>query len=496
MADDTTATEETPITFTVKSSTDAKFTLTLPLSTLVSELKEKLSSPEYADTPSDRQRLIYSGRVLKDSETLETYKIKDGHTIHLVKSAASNQQRSNTSTQSSATTAGAGTTPSQPAPGVPTNLAAGTGNNPLAGLTGARYAGFAQLPGAGLFGPDGGVRFITHIIYYSRSLNCVGLSCFCLQFTNFRAAALDGPSPDSEAMLNMLENPQIQSQINEALQNPAMIDMMIQQNPMLRDMGPMARELMQRPAFRRMLTDPASLRQMMQMQRAMGMGGGGMGGGDSAFPAPGVTNTTEGNQNNTPANPFGQMPQNPMMGGNPFAALFGGQGFGQPPASTATPGNNQTEGVQDAQSTTDRSATGDGQAPNPETAQNPFASLLNPALFGNGGNGGQGGINPFDPQQNPFLRDPALLSQMMQGMGGPGAEGGATGANPLAALFGGGGFGSPQPPDNRPPEDRYADQLRQLNDMGFFEFERNIEALRRSGGSVQGAVEYLLTHDS
>lgn len=157
MADDTGVTEDTPITFTVKSSTDAKFTLTLPISTPVSELKLKLSSSEYADTPADRQRLIYSGRVLKDNETLSTYKIKDGHTVHLVKSAASNQQRTAPAGQAGPATPSAGTTPSQPAAGVPTNLAAGTGNNPLAGLTGARYAGFAQLPGAGLFGPDGGV---------------------------------------------------------------------------------------------------------------------------------------------------------------------------------------------------------------------------------------------------------------------------------------------------------------------------------------------------
>lgn len=157
MADDTGVTEDTPITFTVKSSTDAKFTLTLPVSTPVSELKQKLSSSDYADTPAERQRLIYSGRVLKDNETLESYKIKDGHTVHLVKSAASNQQRPSPTGQSSSTPAPAGATPNQPAAGVPTNLAAGTGNNPLAGLTGARYAGFAQLPGAGLFGPDGGV---------------------------------------------------------------------------------------------------------------------------------------------------------------------------------------------------------------------------------------------------------------------------------------------------------------------------------------------------
>ncbi|KAK6829874.1 deubiquitination-protection protein dph1 [Apiospora arundinis] len=56
-----------------------------------------------------------------------------------------------------------------------------------------------------------------------------------------------------------------------------------------------------------------------------------------------------------------------------------------------------------------------------------------------------------------------------------------------------GGGGSPAPADNRPPEERYADQLRQLNDMGFYDFDRNIAALRRSGGSVQGAVEHLLS---
>lgn len=292
-------------------------------------------------------------------------------------------------------------------------------------------------------------------------------------------------------MLNMLENPQFQSQINEALQNPAMIDMMIQQNPMLRDMGPMARQILGSPEFRRTLTDPNHIRQMMQMQRAMG---GGMGG-ESAFPAPGVTNTTpqgtqDTQQQDAPPNPFGQVPQNAM--GNPFAALFGNNAFANP----AAPGNiNQPAGPQAAQNNAERSTTGEGQ--NPEApqaqAQNPFASLFNPAMFGNGG---QGGINPFNPQQNPFLRDPALMSQMMQAMGGQGGEGGAAGANPLAGLFGGGGFGPPQPPDNRPPEERYAEQLRQLNDMGFFEFERNIEALRRAGGSVQGAVEYLLSHPS
>ncbi len=152
MADDTAA-DEAPVTFNIKSSSDAKYVVTVPLTMTVLDLKQKLSASEYADIPPDRQRLIYSGRVLKDPDALLSYKIKEGNTVHLVKGAASNQRQN--PANSSTTTANAGSTPGNA--GVPTNIAAGTGNNPLAGLTGARYAGFAQLPGADMFGPDGGV---------------------------------------------------------------------------------------------------------------------------------------------------------------------------------------------------------------------------------------------------------------------------------------------------------------------------------------------------
>jgi ubiquilin len=154
MADDAaTSTEESQITFNVKAANDQKHVLTLPGVTTVADLKTKLSTPEYADIPAERQRLIYSGRVLKDPDTLSSVKLKDGHTIHLVKGAASNA-RQNPANQGTSSTTGASSTPT---PQVPTNIAAGTGNNPLAGLTGARYAGFHGLPGMDMFGPDGGV---------------------------------------------------------------------------------------------------------------------------------------------------------------------------------------------------------------------------------------------------------------------------------------------------------------------------------------------------
>ena len=40
---------------------------------------------------AERQRLIYSGKVLKDDDALSTYKIQSTHTIHMVKGAARNQ---------------------------------------------------------------------------------------------------------------------------------------------------------------------------------------------------------------------------------------------------------------------------------------------------------------------------------------------------------------------------------------------------------------------
>lgn len=138
------------ITVTIKpSSAEAKYTITIPLSMTTHELKVKLSGSQYAGVAPERQRLIYSGRVLKDPETVDSYKIKDGNTIHMVKSAAATATGGSSSTASSATPA-SGTN-------VPTTFAAGPGNDPLAGLTGARYAGHVQLPGAGMFGPDGGV---------------------------------------------------------------------------------------------------------------------------------------------------------------------------------------------------------------------------------------------------------------------------------------------------------------------------------------------------
>lgn len=328
------------ITINIKSSGDSKYEITVDPTSTVEDLKVIISAK--ADVPPERQRLIYSGKVLKDTETVSSYKIQNGHTVHLVKSAAPKPAAAES------VVASAPDSNSQ----APSNIAAGQGSfNPLADLTGARYAGYTQLPSASMFGPDGGM----------------------------------GAFPDPELMNSMMLNPMFQEQMNSLLLNPQMLDFMINQNPQLRAMGPQVRTMLQSPMFREMLSNPETMRSMMNMSR-------GAAGAAPSFPAPGSNPTLDSDSGD---------------------------------ASTASTASTGSAGA----------------------AANPFASM-----FPNG----MPGMDPF-------------------------------------AMFGGAGQQPAAPADNRPPEERYEDQLRQLNDMGFFDFDLNVAALRRSGGSVQGAVEYLLS---
>ncbi|SCU89870.1 LAFA_0E21528g1_1 [Lachancea sp. 'fantastica'] len=398
------------ITIHVKSGQN-KWEVSIDPSSSIDDLKKAVA--ELSEIPAENQRLIYSGKILRDDQTVESYKIQDGHAIHMVKSGGAKKSASpaapNSSVGSGSATGSAQQQQQQQqqassGTAAPSTLSTGQtgGFNPLADLTSARYAGFLNLPSADSFGPDGGMT----------------------------------SAPNSDEVLRMLENPVMQSQMNEMLSNPQMIDFLIQQSPQLQSMGPQGRQLLQSPMFRQMMTNPEMIRQSMQLSNVFG-------GGDPAadanpFPAPGSTDTNTTSDQTPSAQQQGQQPQtqagqsNPLA--NPFASLLGG--MPQPPAAGSTSGSNPLA--------------------------NPFLSLLGGA--GNNASG-EGATPNFDP---------ALLSSLL-----------------------GGGFGAPAQTqqDTRPPEERYEQQLRQLNDMGFFEFDRNVAALRRSGGSVQGALDALLNGD-
>lgn len=356
---------------TIKMAGDSKHEVSVTSTMTVLELKGKLASE--LDIAVDRQRLIFSGKVLKDNDSLDTYKIKEGQAIHLVKGAAKN------TTSGIASGENINVSSSSSAPSVvPTNIETGPAAfDPLAGLTDARYAGY-NIPMPTMdqlgFGADG-----TQL-------------------------------PDENRLEEMMENPLFQESMRSMLNNPQMLDYMIEQSPQLKAMGPAARTLLQSDYMKNMLTNPQAMKSMLEMQKAFG--GAGVGG-----------------MNGANTGPFGGFP----VPGNPNEA---------------------------SSSTTSNETGTDTGAVNSSTPANPFA-----ALFGGANASGGGSSNSF-----PFA-NPDLLN-LLGGMNGMGA-------------------GSAAPADTRPPEEIYATQLRQLNDMGFFDFDRNIKALRRSGGSVEGAIEML-----
>jgi ubiquilin len=170
------------LNFKVKSGgTEGKqHSISISESATVLDLKTQLAQEAYENVAVERQRLIYSGRVMKNEDALSTYKIKNGNTVHLVKSAASNP-------------APPPAVPAPAAPAVPSNMAAGTAASSLADqITGARFAGRdVNLPSQRMFGPDGGMNF----------------------------------QPSAEHMEELMADPSFAAQLNEALSNPQLVDM-------------------------------------------------------------------------------------------------------------------------------------------------------------------------------------------------------------------------------------------------------------------------------
>ncbi|KAK0210981.1 hypothetical protein DFS33DRAFT_343063 [Desarmillaria ectypa] len=229
------------IQINVKGPGEIKLQITIATDKTVLELKQAVA--EKSNVEAERQRLIYSGRVLKDEDVLSTYKISTGHTIHMVKGVA----RGNTSSSAA--------TP-QPLPTMQ------TGQNPHDPLTLLNsHLGYGAMAGINPFADMG--------------LN----------------------QNDPNMLQTMMNSPEFLQQMAGMMANPAVLDQIIASNPQLQAMAPQAREMFQSEGFRQMISDPQRLQQMMQMASMLqgggsggmgGMGGFGMGGGGSSFPAPGV----------------------------------------------------------------------------------------------------------------------------------------------------------------------------------------------------------------
>jgi ubiquilin len=104
---------------------------------------------------------------------------------------------------------------------------------------------------------------------------------------------------------------------------------------------------------------------------------------------------------------------------------------------------------------------------NPETLQG-LSSMM----------GGQG-LNPLMSQGFPSLNTTQTSNQSQNGQGQ---------VNP----FGGFGLGGVNPYGNVNPREAYKDQNDKLKEMGFTNDDANFDALSKTGGNVDAAVERLL----
>ncbi|KAI9361977.1 hypothetical protein BD770DRAFT_418736 [Pilaira anomala] len=213
------------INVNIKSSSDKKFIISIETEKTVLDLKNTIA--EQTQVPAERQRLIYSGRVLKDHDTLADCKIADA--------AAA------TTTTASVATASP-TTPTNTTTTTPPNTTQSMPVDPQSNPFNMFGSGF----GAGAMGNSFG-----------------------------------GMDPN---MTNqMLQNPMFAQYMSTVLQNPAVLDSIIQTNPQLSSMGPEIRNMMQSPEFRQMLSNPDMIRQMATMASAAG-GAGAAGVGGGGFP--------------------------------------------------------------------------------------------------------------------------------------------------------------------------------------------------------------------
>jgi ubiquilin len=147
----------------------------------------------------------------------------------------------------------------------------------------------------------------------------------------------------------------------------------------------------------------------------------------------------------------------PESPANPFAALGGGGGLSSSPFFSMNPTNSGTSGNQN----------------------NPTPATQSPPLW----------MNPD------FMQFSMRMQQMMQQ---PSQTEGATGNTTSTPFPMFNPFGMTPPSTinttpSQPPEQRFASQITQLEEMGFSERDRNVRALLATGGDVQAAIEYLLS---
>ncbi|CAI9767815.1 unnamed protein product [Fraxinus pennsylvanica] len=495
----------------IRCSNGSKFSVHVNLDSTVESFKSILA--QNCEIPPQQQRLIYKGRILKDDQTLQSYGLEADHTVHLVRGFATNASANSTGATD------AGSPHSNP------TVTADAGSNEGGAFGGSGF-GASLFPGLDLNGLGSG-----------GGLFGAGLP----DMEHVQAQLTQNPS----MMRDILNMPLAQNIMN----NPEIIRNIIMNNPQMR-------EIMDRnPELAHVLSDPATLHQTMEAARNPELMREMMRNTDRAMSniesSPEGFNMLRRMYENV-QEPFLNATTleggtRTDLGSNPFAALSGGQGGGVAREQVT---NTRTTG---SETMTDSPAPNTNPLPNPwaptgtegvqmnSTAQsNPSGDVRTPPLGVSGGLGFPDfsqllGSMPDPNSLNQLMQNPAI-SQMMQSLlSNPQYINQIIGFNPelrnmldsnpqfrdmmqnpefIRQLFSPGmmqqlltfqqallsQLGRQQTSREPgqidggtvPPEELYATQLSQLQEMGFFDTQENIRALIASAGNVHAAVERLL----
>jgi len=209
---------------TIKTAKDKK-TVQLKEDSSIDELRKLVA--EAFSTELAKVCLIFAGKILKDGETCETHKLKNGLTIHLVIKNTPTGSGPSTTATSTATTAPPPATNGSTNPPPP---------NPFAnvgGLGGAGLGGLGGLAGlAGLGAGSGGLAEMQQ---------------------QMQQEMLNNP----EMMRSLLNSPLV----DRVMSNPEYLRTMLTSNPQ------MQRLIEQNPEISHMLNNPEIMRQTMEFAR-------------------------------------------------------------------------------------------------------------------------------------------------------------------------------------------------------------------------------------
>lgn len=485
--------------------------------------------------PAEQQRLIYKGRILKDDQTLHSYGLDADHTVHLVRgfvppASANNASAANSVTPNS-TPSGVGVGSEDVAlggSGLGASLFPGLGLNGLggsSGLFGAELPQFEQMQQQLTQNPNLMSDMMSSPLFQNLMNNPEIIRNMITSNPQMREIIDRNPE-----LAHVLNDPNTLRQTLETARNPELMrEMMrntdramsnIESSPegfnMLRRMY----ENVQEP-FLNATTMSGSTRNDQGSNPFAALLGN-QGGGQARDQSTNPTNTnSESVAGSTVPN------SNPLP--NPWAA--GGTGSAQANATTRSNpaglsalgglgSNPEFEGL--LGSMPDIASVG-------QMLQNPAMSQMMQSVLSNPEYMNQIlGLNPqmrtmmdSNPQLRDMMGNPDFIRQLtspetMQQLltvqqalsqlgrqsstqeAGPngGGTGGLdnTGLDMLMGMFGGLGTGNPLIPNqsNVPPEELYAAQLSQLQEMGFFDTGENINALIATAGNVHAAVERLL----